>query len=154
MSIEYIIGTALAAFFASLAAVAVTWLLNRASQRRDARAEVLRAIARHVDRLWTYSTAHSDIRTAGIGNGATFNGNMAPFKPPMTGLLTEVQAAVVYLPRSARPALVEVQRLIGEAEVPSDERSRLADWKGEATAVGVVGARVASWDGKSSRLPG
>lgn len=153
MTFEYITGTALAALFASLAAVAVTWFLNRAAQRRDAKAEILRAIARHLDRLWNYSTFHSEVRTAGIANPTTFNGDMAPFKPPVTGLLTEIIGAAVYLSSRARIASDEVRRLISEAEVPHDTRSALADWQQEATALASVGERVAKWDAKSRRLP-
>jgi len=152
MTVEYVVGTALAAFFASLAAVLVTWGIQRASERRDAKAEMLRAIARHVDRLWTYAAAHSSARIAGIGNRTTFNGDMAPTKPPINGLLSEIESSGGYLARRAIPAVRTIVADLTAAEVPHEERSQLADWQTEARDIRVIAERIARWDGKSATL--
>lgn len=153
VTLEYIASTALAAFFASLAAVAVSWLLDRSARRRDARAEILRACARHVDRLWNYSTVHSEVRTAGIGNLQTTHGQHAPFKPPMRNLVTEVTGVRQTMPRRSRPAIDMIVRELEDAEVVNDDRGVLADWQGEGEAVTSVARRVALWNGKSAAIP-
>lgn len=152
MTLEYVVGTALAAFFASLAAVIVTWRIQRATERRDAKAEMLRAIARHVDRLWTCAAAHSAARIAGIGNRTTFNGDMAPAKPPISGLLSEIDSAGGYLNAKAQLAVASIVSSLSSAEVAHDDRSDLADWQGESAAIRAVAVRIAAWDGKRPSL--
>lgn len=150
---EYVISTAAAAFFASLAAVAVTWRLDAASKRREARSEILRSIARHSERLWKYSTVHSEVRTAGVGNSMTSKGQHAPYKPPMYPLLTEIMGTEVYFSKKAREAVREVHALLIAAEETETPRENLADWESESQRVFGVAGRVSRWDGLSRRLP-
>lgn len=152
MTIEYIVSTALAAFFASLAAVLFTWQMQRTAERRDAKAEMLRAIARHADRLWTYAAAHASARIAGIGNSTTFNGAMSPAKPPISGLLSEIESAGGYLKDKAQPAVKTIVSDLADAEVENSDRARLADWQAEAAGARAVAERIAAWDGKSATL--
>jgi hypothetical protein len=152
MTADYLIGTILAAFFASLAAVLVTWRIQRSTERRDAKAEMLRAIARHADRLWTYAAAHSAARIAGISNMTTFNGEMAPAKPPMSGLLSEIDSAGGFLTTKAQPAVRKIVDALGDAEVANEERRELADWQAEAAGIRDVAKRIAAWDGRASTL--
>lgn len=153
MTVEYIVGTALAAFFASLAAVAVSAWLSRGEKRREARAEMLRAISRHIDRLWTYSTVHSEVRTVGIGSRMTINGDHAPFKPPVDSLITEVRATQGYFPARSQAAIAEIVSQVQAAEVAASERAVLADWREEAGRLLALAQRVARWDGHAAALP-
>lgn len=150
---EYVVSTALAAFFASLAAVGVTWRLSFVSKRQEARAEILRAIARHAERLWNYSTVHSEVLTAGVSNRQTNEGQHAPFKPPMYVLLTEIFGTQIYFSKKSRGAVREIHAALIICEVVNSQRGKLADWEGESRAIFGVAGRVSRWDGKSKFLP-
>lgn len=153
VTFEYVVSTALAAFFASLAAVAVTYWLSIADKRQNARAEILRAIARHIDRLWEYSVNHGAARTAGIGNLATFNGQFAPFKPTTAGLAAEVIATRPYFSGKQRQVIDEIVSVARRSEVENKAREELADWQKEVQALQDLARRVAHWDGRNHSLP-
>lgn len=153
VTFEYVASTALAAFFASLAAVLVTWRLNSAAHRRDAKSQVLAAIAAHINNLWDYSLAYSQSRISGAANGATNKGQFAPIKPPVSALIVSIHATRPYFSPKAQKAILELTDLVGKAEVSGEIKSELADWETETNALRLLALRVAPWNGRSPHLP-
>ncbi|MFP5360764.1 MAG: hypothetical protein ACLGHM_09745 [Actinomycetes bacterium] len=146
----YLVGTAIAAFAAALAAVAVGAWLNRQARRRDARTAMLHAISRHIDQLWAYASVVAQVRTAGAGNRATSNGQTLPAKPSIDALATNLAAVKPSLPKKAHGAVDEAIEAAIEAHFADDD----ADWQDEAASLGEVAAAIARWDGKAPRLGG
>lgn len=153
MTAEYILGTLLAAFAASAAAVLLGAFLDSRARRREAKSRIIRALTRHIERLWEYSVAHGESRRAGVNNRVTFNGEFAPFKPPMAALRTEIRAERPYFGRFARNAVDEMITDASHSEVDSSDRAVLADWKVESEALSGIAMRTSEWNMRSSRLP-
>ncbi|QJU54323.1 hypothetical protein SCB71_14350 [Herbiconiux sp. KACC 21604] len=132
LTAELFWGTAIAAFFGSLAAAAIAFYGQWLASRARARSEVLDAIAAHIRRLWDYQLAYRKSQLDGAANGATNKGQFAPVKPPIDDVLVVIEKArgpFLFTGRARLDKLYERVRISGMDQ--SDGKS-IGGWDVEA----------------------
>ena len=151
--LEMMVTTAMSAFFASLAAVAVTAWLDRKARLRAAKTTILSAFQRHQERLWAYANAYQSAALLDMGHAQTNAGQRAPSKPPVEILAAEVRSVRHVFREEARLALARLHGEIMEAEADRSDPALLADWSAESTKLQRLAERVAGWNMRSADFP-
>lgn len=151
---EYLGATAIAAFAASLAAIALGWIVERKRSRRDLKFAVLQAFGRQVERLAQYGTDSAAHAVVAVANQQTNKGQHRPPKPPARLLVIELRSLQVRAPKRDRSVLDEVMALVALSETVDPPAGLTpAPWHTEVAALGEIVERVALWKIGSGRLP-
>lgn len=117
---ELVLTTALSAFFASLAAVAVSIRLATVERRRSAHRDVYRALRAHLELLWKYSIARTESVRQGLQSPLTTNSAFYAEKPGLGLLAVELFGIAGSLSRGSRLVLTdEVEALLSPGKSTS-----------------------------------